>query len=52
MKKRTAVEFFDGTEQNGLEPAAKVTVNGDKVSKPIEPGTEKNYESMLVLWDE
>jgi hypothetical protein len=51
-KKRTAAEFFDNAEENGLESAAKAGVNGDKASKSIEPGTESNYERMLDLWDQ
>ena len=51
-KKRTAAEFFDDAEDNGLETAAKATVNGDKVSKPLQNGTELNYDRMVDLWDE
>lgn len=51
-KKRTAAEFFDDAEANGLESAAKAGINGDKVNKPLEPGTESNYHRMMDLWDE
>ena len=51
-KKRTAAQFFDDAESNGLESLATSYVNGNKVSKHLESGTEINYNRMLVLWDE
>lgn len=51
-RKKTAAEVFDEAEENGWEPIAEADVNGDPVSKPIEPGTELNYDRMAVLWDE
>ena len=51
-KKRTAAQFFDDAETNGLESLATANVNDDKVSKHLESGTEINYNRMLVLWNE
>ncbi|KAJ4502326.1 hypothetical protein HRR76_005404 [Exophiala dermatitidis] len=51
-RKKTAAEVFDEAEENGWEPIAEADVNGDPVSKPIESGTELNYDRMVVLWDE
>ncbi len=51
-RKKTAAEVFDEAEENGWEPIGDADVNGDPVSKPIEPGTELNYDRMAVLWDE
>ncbi|KAI9806300.1 MAG: hypothetical protein M1825_006415 [Sarcosagium campestre] len=51
-KKRTAAQFFDDAELNGLESLIEANMNSDKVSKHIESGTEINYNRMLVLWDE
>ncbi len=39
-KKRTATQFFDDAEMNGLESPAKADLNGDKVFKHLEFGTE------------
>lgn len=50
--KRTAAQFFDDAEMNGLEPLIKANINSDKVSRHLESGTEINYNRMLVLWDE
>jgi len=51
-RKRTAEEFFDDAEENGWQSSANADVNGDRVGKPIEPGTELNYTRMTDLWDE
>ena len=51
-KKRTAAQFFDDAESNGLESLDKVNIDGDTVSKHLESGTEINYSRMLILWDE
>ncbi len=51
-KKRTAAQFFDDAESNGLESLNKANIDGDTVSKHLESGTEINYNRMLVLWDE
>ena len=51
-KKRTAAQFFDDAVINGHEPLAVTDLNGDKVSKGIEDGTQVNYKRMLDLWDE
>ena len=48
----TKSEVFDEAEENGWEPIADAYMNGDPVRKPIEPGTELNYDRMAVLWDE
>ena len=52
QKKRTAAQFFDNAETNGLESLIEANINSDKVSKQLESGTEINYNRMLVLWDE
>ncbi|KIW36986.1 uncharacterized protein PV06_10884 [Exophiala oligosperma] len=51
-RKKTAAEVFDEAEENGWEPIANAEVNGDPVSRPIESGTELNYDRMTILWDE
>lgn len=51
-RKRTAAEFFDDAETNGLESLIEANINGDKVSKHLEAGTQINYNRMLILWDE
>jgi hypothetical protein len=51
-KKRTAADVFGDAEANGLEPAAEAGINGDRVCKPLEPGTVLNYNRMTDLWDE
>ena len=50
-KKRTADEFWDGAEANGLKPAAESGINGHAVLKELEGGTEDNYDRMLDRWD-
>lgn len=39
-KKRTAAQFFDDAETNGLKSLAKANFNSDKVSKHLERNTE------------
>ena len=51
-EKRSAAQFFDDAAINGHEPLAETDLNGDRVSKKLEDGTEVNYQRMLVLWDE
>ena len=51
-RKKTAAEVFDEAEENGWQSIGNADVNGDLVSKPIEPGTELNYDRMTALWDE
>jgi hypothetical protein len=51
-RKKTAADIFNEAEENGWEPIANADVNSDPVSKPIEPGTELNYDRTVVLWDE
>ena len=51
-RKRTAAQFFDDAETNGLESLIEANINSDKVSKHLESGTEINYNRMLALWDE
>ncbi len=36
-------------ELNGLESLNKANIDGDKVSKHLESGTEVDYNRMLVL---
>jgi len=52
QKKRSAAQFFDDAQTNGLESLTEANINSNKVSKHLEPGTEINYNRMLVLWDE
>lgn len=47
-RKRTAAQFFDDAETNGLESLIEANI----MSKHIESGTKINYNRMLVLWDE
>ncbi len=49
QKKRTAAQFFDDTETNGLESLIEANINSDKVSKHLESGTKINYNRILVL---
>lgn len=51
-KKRTASQFFDDAETNGLEPLDEANISNDKISKNLEPGTKINYDRMLNLWNE
>ena len=51
-KKRSAAQFFDDAESNGLESLDKANIDSDTVSKHLESGTEINYNRMLALWDE
>ena len=51
QKKRTAAQFFDDAETNGLESLMEANINNDKVFKHLESGTEINYNRMLALWD-
>lgn len=51
-KKRSAAQFFDDAEINGLESLINANINSDKVFNPLESGTEINYNRMLDLWDE
>ena len=48
-KKRTAAQFFDNAETNGLESLIKTNINSGKVSKHLESSTKINYNRMLVL---
>ena len=41
-RKRTAAQFFDDAETNGLESLIEANINSDKVSKHLESGTEIN----------
>ena len=52
QKKRTAAQFFNDAETNGLESLIEANINSDKVSKHIKSSTKINYNQMLVLWDE
>lgn len=51
-RKRTAAQFFDVAEINGLESLINANISSDKVFKHLESGTEINYNRMLDLWDE
>ena len=51
-KKRTASQFFDDAESNGLESLIEANINGDAVFKHLQSGTEVNYNRMLLLWTE
>jgi hypothetical protein len=50
-KKRSAEEFWDDAEANGLKPVAESDINGDIVRKGIEEGTDINYKRMTDRWD-
>lgn len=51
-KKRTAAQFFDDAQLNGLESLDNANIDGDTVFKHLQSGTEINYSRMLILWDE
>ena len=46
-KKRTAAQFSDDAETQGLESLINTRLNDEKVSKGVESGTETNYTRML-----
>ena len=48
-RKKTAAEVFDEAEENGWQPIANADVNGDRVSKPIEPGTRGSFIRTLSV---
>ena len=50
-KKKTAAQFVDDAESNGLESLNKANIDGDTVSKHLESGTEINYNRMLSHLD-
>lgn len=50
QKKRTAAQFFDDAETNGLESLIEANINSDKLSKHLESGTEINYSRFQNHW--
>lgn len=50
-KKRTASQFFDDAESNGLESLDRANIDGDTAFKHLESGSEIRYSRMLILWD-
>jgi len=49
-KKRTAAQFFDDAETNGLESLDRVDVNSNKVPKNHGFDTEINYDRLESLY--
>jgi hypothetical protein len=50
-RKESPAEAFRRAKEKGSE-SGKSIVNGEKVSRKLEPAVERNYQRMMDLWHE